>query len=316
MEMIINIHMVGMIQKKLINIYGIASAMSYLHSQRIIHRDLKSGNILEDDHFYPRIADFGLSKNLDTSNTSSSGVKGTPSYIPPEVWEGNDWTEAGDVYSFSIVSYEILTGKNPFENCDDYRILYCITIDKIRPKFDESVPKCYQNLVEQCWSQNPADRPSFNEITDRLKKNDDFITENINKNEFLSYIDKIEQERKGCINVEEEEDNDDNDNEKPEENFDIEEEKEDDQNNKEKGSYLDKEFKCSKYSPFEGILRFLTKKTGGNICDNGTISITSNSSYESNHLKNLVDYENRTFIIQLMMEQTMFVLISKKIESN
>ena len=74
--------------KKLINVYGIASAMSYLHSHNIIHRDLKPANILEDDNFFPKIADFGLSKIYHQNKTTEStvGFKGTPIYNAPEIW--------------------------------------------------------------------------------------------------------------------------------------------------------------------------------------------------------------------------------------
>ena len=85
------------------NIYGIASAMAYLHAYNIIHRDLKPANILEDDKFFPKIADFGLSKineNFSSRGQSAVGFKGTPIYCAPEVWLNNEYSKAGDVYSF------------------------------------------------------------------------------------------------------------------------------------------------------------------------------------------------------------------------
>lgn len=71
--------------KKLIIIYGIAAAMSFLHSNNIIHRDLKPENILLDDSLFPKITDFGLSKSCDSNTTQSlAGIKGTPLYCAPE----------------------------------------------------------------------------------------------------------------------------------------------------------------------------------------------------------------------------------------
>lgn len=76
--------------RKLINIYGIAAGLKFLHSHGIIHRDLKSGNILLDENLFPKIADFGLSKIhndlFPNSNFQSRrGLKGTPSYMSPEI---------------------------------------------------------------------------------------------------------------------------------------------------------------------------------------------------------------------------------------
>lgn len=204
--------------KKLINLYGIASGMSYLHSESIIHRDLKLDNILEDDNFYPKISDFGLSKDLSNSNLSnqsSKKYKGTPLYIPPEVWNGGEWTKSGDVYSFSMVSYILLTNQEPYENYFDLtKAIY----SQKRPEFNCPISECYKNLITRCWSENPSDRPSFNEIVDILKNDERFITENVDKVEFMFYVNLIDQKIKESKIVEiEEEYNDDERREEEEE---------------------------------------------------------------------------------------------------
>lgn len=78
--------------RKLINIYGIAAAMDYLHFNNIIHRDLKPENILLDRYLHPKIADFGLSKD-ESVITSTNGIKGTPYYIAPEIFEENNYSQ-------------------------------------------------------------------------------------------------------------------------------------------------------------------------------------------------------------------------------
>ena len=91
--------------RKLITIYGIASALSYLHSHKIIHRDLKPQNILIDDYLFPKIADFGFSKikhiNQESISYSSNNFKGTPIYMSPEIWSNKEYSEASDVYAFN-----------------------------------------------------------------------------------------------------------------------------------------------------------------------------------------------------------------------
>lgn len=103
--------------RKLINIYGIASAMSYLHAHNIIHRDLKPANILMDSFLCPKIADFGLSKintieKVDSIIKSADGcIKGTPSYMAPEIWFRVEYSKASDVYTFGLILFEIYTHK-------------------------------------------------------------------------------------------------------------------------------------------------------------------------------------------------------------
>lgn len=181
--------------RKLITLYGIASAMSYLHSHKILHRDLKPDNILMDDELYPKIADFGLSKIMhqnqeSISVNSATGFKGTILYSSPEILFDCDYTEAGDVYAYAMISYEIIW--YDFNNCSFGDLIKKIK-DGDRPKFNSTVSEPYKSLIEKCWSQEPSERPTFDQITDELKTNPDFITDLIDENEYLSYIDYINE---------------------------------------------------------------------------------------------------------------------------
>ena len=142
--------------KKIITLIGISNAMKYLHEHKIIHRDLKPENILLDDNYNPRICDFGLSRfypNFD--KLTMTGQIGTQLYMAPELLKGSKtYTASVDVYSFSLIAYEIVTGKMPFE--DEIKelertepvspvSLAIKIINGLRPKFPEFVTEKCEN---------------------------------------------------------------------------------------------------------------------------------------------------------------------------
>lgn len=189
--------------RKLINIYGIAAALSYLHLHNILHRDLKPSNILIDDYLLPKIADFGLSKinhkNLESfssNSVESSDVKGTAIYISPEIYENANYSEAGDAYAFAMIVYQIMTKCTPFKGCTFFEIFKKVT-SEIRQEFNKSIPSSYRSLIEDCWAQKPEDRPNFNSILARLKSDSGFITETIDKQHFANFVNYIDQLKNG-----------------------------------------------------------------------------------------------------------------------
>lgn len=181
--------------RKLINIYGIAAAMSFLHSHEILHRDLKPENILMDEYLLPKISDFGLSKikhynpESDTLK-STTGFKGTMCYSAPEIWYNSEYSKASDVFSFSLILYEIVTNNEPYSGCNEFEILNRIYKQK-RPELDK-IPSSYRELIEICWDENPANRPSFDEIVKKLKKDPGFITDLVEEVDFEDYTDYID----------------------------------------------------------------------------------------------------------------------------
>lgn len=186
------------ITRKLIIIYGIASAMSFLHAHKIIHRDLKPENILMDDFLCPKVADFGFSKifhsNLESMSITDStqAVKGTPIYIAPEIWTNKDYGPSCDVYSFGLITYEIITGEEPFKSLQIYELPSKV-VNGERPIINNFVPDSYKDLIESCWSSNPEDRPSFDEIVEKLRNDSGFITPEVDKDDFYDFIEYIDQ---------------------------------------------------------------------------------------------------------------------------
>eukprot|EP00003_Mantamonas_plastica_P016877 TRINITY_DN2822_c2_g3_i1.p1 TRINITY_DN2822_c2_g3~~TRINITY_DN2822_c2_g3_i1.p1 ORF type:complete len:355 (+),score=138.19 TRINITY_DN2822_c2_g3_i1:39-1067(+) len=149
---------------------GVARGMHFLHSfdPMIVHRDLKSHNILLDDEMVPKITDFGMARVREQSNTMTGNV-GTPQWMSPELLVGEKYDETTDVYSFAMVLWEMITGEVPFAGKNAMQIITKMVID---PTYREPLPEDLNNeirqLVTECWAPNAENRPSFKEVFLRL----------------------------------------------------------------------------------------------------------------------------------------------------
>lgn len=191
--------------KKYICLLGIADAMRYLHKHSILHRDLKPENILIDENYYPRVCDFGFSKCFSEVLTRSvqlsmTGNIGTPLYMAPELMnDENHFSPSIDVYSFALIACEIVTGEEPFyQNGKKITTLqlYKKVMDGDRPNLNEFVTDQMKELISKCWSQNPLDRPSFDEIFDLLSNDFSYFQEDIDEQEVNNYLDLLKDENK------------------------------------------------------------------------------------------------------------------------
>jgi len=104
----------------------IARGMQYLHSQGILHRDLKSENLLLGEDMCVKVADFGISC-LESQCGSAKGFTGTYRWMAPEMIKEKHHTKKVDVYSFGIVLWELLTGKTPFDNMTPEQAAFAVS---------------------------------------------------------------------------------------------------------------------------------------------------------------------------------------------
>jgi serine/threonine protein kinase len=144
---------------------AVAMGMEFIHGRRIIHRDLKSLNILLDKRNQPRIGDFGISLSVFQCPTRSEQKQfGTAGCMAPEEHRNEAIDESVDVYSYGILLWEMLTKELPFEGRDPVQIIYAVAMKGERPIIPEGSPAALTELIERCWAQDCRARPAFSEI--------------------------------------------------------------------------------------------------------------------------------------------------------
>lgn len=146
----------------------IIGAVKYLHSRRVIHRDLKLGNIFFDPDMNLKIGDFGLASVLPSVDSRKYTICGTPNYIAPEVLGGKTTGHSFevDIWAIGIMMYALLIGKPPFQ-AKDVNVIY-ERIKKTDYTFppDKKISDEAKQLIQDLLSLNPLNRPSIHEILD------------------------------------------------------------------------------------------------------------------------------------------------------
>ncbi|TES90808.1 MAG: hypothetical protein E3J88_03590 [Anaerolineales bacterium] len=143
----------------------IASALSEAHAQRVIHRDLKPGNILFDTRGDAYLSDFGIAKLQEASaRITGSAIIGTPAYMSPEQVHGEEEIDGrSDVYALGIILYEMLTGQKPFKAETPAKLLMCHLLDPVPRILDEKddLPPGIDGVTSRALAKEPDDRYSI-----------------------------------------------------------------------------------------------------------------------------------------------------------
>ncbi|KAJ3678652.1 hypothetical protein LUZ60_002455 [Juncus effusus] len=145
----------------------VSKGMDYLHQCNIIHRDLKSANLLMDERQVVKVADFGVARVKDQSGVMTAET-GTYRWMAPEVIEHKPYDHKADVFSFGIVLWELLTGKLPYEELTPLQAAVAVVQKGLRPTIPDGTHPKIVELLEKCWQYDPSLRPNFSEILDIL----------------------------------------------------------------------------------------------------------------------------------------------------
>ncbi|CAO3643129.1 unnamed protein product [Mucor fragilis] len=163
--------------QQIMHMYDIALGVSYLHTRRpsIIHRDLKSMNILISKDDKAKINDFGLARIRPKANTLMHTQCGTPNWQAPEFWSSNpSYSEKVDVYACGLIFWEILTWGMygyPYQNLAEHALYVAVKDHDIRPpisKLTNLYPRNLLVLVMEMWETDPSLRPSMTHVVERL----------------------------------------------------------------------------------------------------------------------------------------------------
>ncbi|TKY49879.1 Receptor protein kinase BRI 3 [Spatholobus suberectus] len=170
---------------------GSARGLAFLHHScipHIIHRDMKSSNILLDENFEARVSDFGMARlvnALDTHLTVST-LAGTPGYVPPEYYQSFRCTAKGDVYSYGVILLELLSGKRPIDSSEfgddtnlvgwskklykEKRINEILDPDLVMQTSTESELLQYLRIAFECLDERPYRRPTMIQVMAMFKE--------------------------------------------------------------------------------------------------------------------------------------------------
>ncbi|CAD5193522.1 unnamed protein product [Musa acuminata subsp. malaccensis] len=149
----------------------VAKGMNCLHTSvpTIVHRDLKSPNLLVDKNWTVKVCDFGLSRLKHSTFLSSKSTAGTPEWMAPEVLRNEKSNEKCDVYSFGVILWELATLRMPWSGMNPMQVVGAVGFQDRRLDVPKEVDPLVARIIWECWQTDPSLRPSFAQLTTALR---------------------------------------------------------------------------------------------------------------------------------------------------
>ncbi|XP_059157082.1 mitogen-activated protein kinase kinase kinase 20-like [Physella acuta] len=148
----------------------IARGMNYLHREapvKVIHRDLKSKNVVIAEDWTCKLCDFGASRFI--GSTTRMSLAGTFPWMAPEVIQSFPVSESCDTWSYGVVLWELLTKEVPFNGIEGFQVAWLVVEKGERLMIPSTCPPSFRKMMEQCWQLDPKLRPNFTQILMLLK---------------------------------------------------------------------------------------------------------------------------------------------------
>ncbi|KAK4558338.1 hypothetical protein RGQ29_007898 [Quercus rubra] len=147
----------------------LSRGLSYLHSKKIVHRDVKTENMLLDSQRTLKIADFGVARVEAQNPKDMTGETGTLGYMAPEVLDGKPYNRKCDVYSFGICLWEIYCCDMPYPNLSFAEVSSAVVRQNLRPEIPRCCPSSLASIMRKCWDAHPEKRPDMDEVVRMLE---------------------------------------------------------------------------------------------------------------------------------------------------
>jgi len=138
------------------------SALNYLHSNRIIHRDMKPQNILICQNGVVKLCDFGFARAMSSNTLVLTSIKGTPLYMAPELVKEQPYNNSVDLWSLGVILYELFVGQPPFFTNNIVSLIELIV--KTDVKYDDNMSEEFQDFLKGLLDKNPAKRLNWPEL--------------------------------------------------------------------------------------------------------------------------------------------------------